>query len=327
MTEQQPDRLTIGRHHEKGSKTVLSHSIDTQTADTQNTIPQALLGKEVANRVLANTKAKLEAWAEQDFVPQMVSVMASDDEASRIYVESKARKGEQLGARFAVQHLPEGGTQAQLNELLERLSADDDVHGIVLQMPVAEHLNADEAILHIAPHKDIEGFTPKNISLVAAAREDEAILPPTPQSVRYLLREALGEDLRGKHIAIVGPGRTVGRPLIFLLNNAGATITVCNEFTTDLPEKLAEVDAIAVAVGCPDLLRPEHVRPHHVIVDAGINVVDGKLTGDARPNLPVRIQTPVPRGVGPLTSALMYHNLVCAVELQRKELQRKQAAK
>lgn len=121
-------------------------------------------------------------------------------------------------------------------------------------------------------------------------------------------------------MAIIGPGRTVGRPLTFMLNNRGATVTLCNEHTRDLSSVLQGVDAVVVAVGRAGLLRPEHVQPHHIVIDAGINVQDGGgVQGDAQADLPVRTQTPVPGGVGPLTSALMYQNLVRAVKLQRGE--------
>ena len=130
----------------------------------------------------------------------------------------------------------------------------------------------------------------------------------------------LGDDLRGLRVAVIGPGRTVGRPLTFMLNNRGVTVTLCNEHTHDLGAVLAGVDGVVVAVGRAGLLRPEHVQPHHVVIDAGINVREGGgVVGDALPELPVRAQSPVPGGVGPLTSALMYQNLVRAVKLQRGE--------
>lgn len=292
--------------------------MSTPTPPSQAPKPQELIGKLRAKQILQEVKETAANWAKQDFVPHMVSVLASDDEASRVYVESKAKKAASLGVRFSVHTLPVGSNQAELNALLRQLSDDDDIHGIVMQMPVFAGLDADEAMLQIASQKDIEGFTPNNIALFAAGRENEAILPPTPHAVRYLLEDALGGDLRGKHVAVIGPGRTVGRPLIFMLNNKGATVTICNEHTRHLTDVLAPADAVAISVGKAGLLKPEHVQPRHTVVDAGINVVDGRIVGDAVPDLPVSYQTPVPRGVGPLTRALMYANLIRAVRLQRK---------
>ena len=271
---------------------------------------------------MADVRADLKAWAELDppFKPHLVSVLASDDEASRVYVSSKEARAKKLGVNFHVVDLGTGASQSDLEGALRELSADDTVHGIVLELPLAPGLDADDALLHIARRKDVEGLTPANLALIAAGREPEALLPPTPRSIRFLLREALGDDLRGLRVAVVGPGRTVGRPLLFMLNNKGATVTLCNEHTRDLPRVLAGVDAVVVAVGKPGLLRPEHVQPPHVVIDAGINVQDGgDMVGDALHDLPVRMQTPVPGGVGPLTSALMYQNLVRGVKLQRGE--------
>lgn len=284
--------------------------------------PTVLLGKPIADQVMRAVRADLQNWAalDQPLQPRLVSVLASDDEASQVYVNSKEARARRLGVQFQVVNLGAQATQEKLEQTLRDLSADPDVHGIVLELPLAKGLDADAALLHIAHRKDVEGLTPANLALIAAGREPEALLPPTPRSVRFLLRQELGDDLRGVRIAVIGPGRTVGRPLLFMLNNKGATVTLCNEHTRDLAGVLAQQDAVVVAVGKAGLLRPEHVQPHHVVVDAGINVQEsGDMVGDAMPDLAVRAQTPVPGGVGPLTSALMYQNLVRAVKLQRGE--------
>lgn len=285
-----------------------------------------LLGKPLADGVMRGVRADLKAWAEAgQKQPRMVSVLASDDEASRVYVSSKKTRAEKLGLDFQVVDLGAQASQHDLESALAELSGDDSIHGIVLELPLSDGLDADAALRHIAHRKDIEGLSPGNLGLIAAGRESEALLPPTPRSIRFLLREVVGfspsaQELQGLRVAVVGPGRTVGRPLTFMLNNRGVTVTVCNQHTRDLTEVLRHQDAIVVAVGRPGLLRPQHVQPHHIVIDAGINVQeDGSVVGDAQPDLPVRVQTPVPGGVGPLTSALMYQNLVRAVKLQRGE--------
>ncbi|PTA69026.1 bifunctional 5,10-methylenetetrahydrofolate dehydrogenase/5,10-methenyltetrahydrofolate cyclohydrolase [Deinococcus arcticus] len=275
-----------------------------------------LAGKALADEVTAGVRAALRAWA---FEPHLVSVLASGDPASRVYVDSKARRAQRLGVQFSVRDLGDAPTQAALHRTLDDLSADDTVHGVVLELPLAPGLDADAALLRLPARKDIEGLSPANLALIAAGRESEALLPPTPRSVRFLLRSALGDDLRGRRVAVIGPGRTVGRPLTFMLNNRGVTVTLCNEHTRDLGAVLAPQDAVVVAVGRAGLLRAQHVQGHHVVIDAGINVQPGGVVGDAQADLPVQAQTPVPGGVGPLTSALMYQNLVRAVKLQRGE--------
>ena len=285
-------------------------------------LPSApLSGKPLANRVTQEVRAALSDWVAQEpgFQPQLVSVLASSDPASLVYVHTKARQARKLGVDLQVRDLGAHASQDELHGVLRELSADPRVHGIMLELPLAEDLDADAALLHVAHRKDVEGLTPANLALIAAGREPEAILPPTPRSVRFLLREVLGDDLRGQRIAVIGPGRTVGRPLAFMLNNRGVTVTMCNEHTRDLKAVLAPMDAVVVAVGHAGLLRAEHVQPHQVIIDAGINVQGKQVVGDAQAGLPVRAQTPVPGGVGPLTSALMYQNLVRAVKLQRGE--------
>ncbi|GGJ62990.1 bifunctional protein FolD [Deinococcus aquiradiocola] len=249
----------------------------------------------------------------------MVAVVASDDPATGVYVQSKVRQAARLGVTLQVLDLGARITQADLHRELERLSADDAVHGIVLELPLAPGLDADLASLHMAPAKDVEGLTPANLALVAAGREPEALLPPTPRSIRFLLREVL--DLQGARVAIIGPGRTVGRPLTWMLNNRGATVTLLNMHSRDLTAILAPQDAVVVAVGRAGLLRAEHLHAAQVVVDAGINVTASGVVGDAAPDVAplVRAITPVPGGVGPLTSALMFQNLLRAIRLQRGE--------
>ena len=257
--------------------------------------------------------------AERGLSPLLVAVVVSDDPATTLYVGSKARQAARLGVRLEVRALGAASSQAQLHGELERLSHDSEVHGIVLELPLAPGLDADLAMLHIAPEKDIEGLTPANLALVAAGREAEALLPPTPRSIRFLLREVL--ELPGSRVAIIGPGRTVGRPLTWMLNNRGATVTLINAQTRDLNAVLAGQDAVVVAVGRAGLLRREHVQPGQVVIDAGINVTAAGVSGDAAPEVAavVRAITPVPGGVGPLTSALMFQNLLRAIRLQRGE--------
>lgn len=275
-----------------------------------------LLGKPHAQTVIKEAQAGLAAL---ESPPRLVLVLASDDPATAVYVHSKERRARKLGVDLLVRDLGSDATQAALNRELGGLSRDPTVHGIVLELPLAPGLDPERAMRHIDPAKDIEGLSPGNLAMLAAGREAEALLPPTPRSVRFLLRDAL--ELSGARVAIVGPGRTVGRPLLWMLNNRGVTVTLCNRHTRELPAVLAEQDAVVVAVGHPGLITAAHIQPHHVLVDAGINMVGGKVVGDATPEACARARahTPVPGGVGPLTSALMFQNLLRAVRLQRGE--------
>lgn len=166
------------------------------------TMPDALSGKPLATEVMRNIRTKLAEWT---LKPHIVSVLASDDEASQVYVQSKAKRAERLGVQFTVHDLGANATQQELHQLLQTLSADPKVHGIVLELPLAMGLDADSAMLHIAQHKDVEGLSPANLALIAAGREQEAILPPTPRSVTRLIRKGLDGELLGKRCAIIGP--------------------------------------------------------------------------------------------------------------------------
>lgn len=275
-----------------------------------------LEGKKLAQGV---TAAVREAVAHFDVTPHLVAVTASDDPATAVYLGQKARQAGKLGLSFTVRTVGAHASQHELEATLRAISADPAVHGVTLELPLAPGLDADRALLHLAPEKDVEGLTPANLALVAAGREPEALLPPTPRSVRFLLREVL--ELRGARVAIIGPGRTVGRPLAWMLNNRGATVTLCNQDSRGLAELLALQDAVVVAVGQPGLIGADVLGPHHVVIDAGINVTPEGVVGDVDPAARgmVRALTPVPGGVGPLTSALMFQNLMRALRIQRGE--------
>jgi len=281
----------------------------------EQTHTRMIEGAPHAGRVLKDTKARLAPFAELE--PTMTVVVASDDPATRVYVDRKQDRARKLGIRFSVQDIGRNATQAELEQRLHDLSRDDSVHGIVLELPLTRGLDADRALTAITPLKDVEGLSPTNLALIAASREDEAILPPTPTSCVTLLEQVL--TVEGSRIAVIGPGRTVGRPLVWMLNNRGATVTLCNPFTRDLAAVLAPCDAVIVAVGRPCLLEGRHLRDHHVVIDAGINVSANMIVGDAAGDVPDRVRavTPVPGGVGPLTSALMFSNFARALELQR----------
>ncbi|PYE54910.1 bifunctional 5,10-methylenetetrahydrofolate dehydrogenase/5,10-methenyltetrahydrofolate cyclohydrolase [Deinococcus yavapaiensis] len=273
-----------------------------------------LQGAPLAADVTRGTKARLAPFAH--LCPVLAVVMASNDSATRVYVDRKAARARKLGIELRVVDLGQNVDQAHLEAHLLALSRAPDVHGIVLELPLACHLDADRALACITPSKDVEGLSPANLALIAAGREREAILPPTPTSCVTLLSHGL--DLDGAHVAVIGPGRTVGRPLVWMLNNRGATVTVVNHRTKHLGNAVERCDAVVVAVGQACLLEARHLKAHHVVVDAGINVVANVVVGDCASDVAdaVRAITPVPGGVGPLTSALMLANFARALELQ-----------
>jgi methylenetetrahydrofolate dehydrogenase (NADP+)/methenyltetrahydrofolate cyclohydrolase len=253
--------------------------------------------------------------------PKMAVVLASEDPASVTYAETKKKGAAALGIEVEIHNLGSGTTQGQLLERLRSLSADSSVHGILLELPLAPGLGADAALDEIAPAKDIDGLTPYNLGLVSVGREEEALTSATAQAC-ILLAETQGA-LAGKRVALIGRGRTVGRPLIGMLINRHATVTVCHTRTRDLKAAIADCEIVMVAIGKARQITGAHLTPGQVVIDAGINYLDGKLTGDvdaASIEGVAAALTPVPGGVGPLTSALIFQNLIRAARKSRPDL-------
>jgi methylenetetrahydrofolate dehydrogenase (NADP+)/methenyltetrahydrofolate cyclohydrolase len=253
--------------------------------------------------------------------PKMAVLLATEDPASVTYADAKKKGAAALGIELEIHHLERNATQARLLEACHALSADPTIHGILLELPLAPGLNADPALDAIAPAKDIDGLTPCNLGLISAGREEAALTSATAQAC-ILLAETQGA-LAGKRVALIGRGRTVGRPLVGMLINRHATVTVCHTRTRDLKAAIADCDIVMVAIGKARQITGGHLRAGQVVIDAGINYLDGKLTGDVDAASAEGIAaalTPVPGGVGPLTSALIFQNLIRAARNSRPDL-------
>ncbi len=277
-----------------------------------------LRGRLLATQAREQVAERVEALTTAGMAPAMTAVIASNDAAVRSYAESKQRTAAKLGIKLDLAELPAESSQQDLEEVVGRLSADPDVHGILLELPVADRLDPDAAMAAIDPRKDVDGLTPLNLGLVMARREAEALTPATPQACIELAETQ--RPLAGSLVGLVGRGRTVGRPLAAMLINRDATITVCHTKTPDLAASLAPCDIVIVAAGRAGLIRGEHLRSGQIVIDAGINEVDGSLVGDVDWDSAEGIaaaMTPVPGGVGPLTTAIVFRNLLAAIDLQR----------
>jgi len=249
--------------------------------------------------------------------PKMAVILATDDAASVSYAEAKQRTAAQLGIELEIHNPGSAVKQEQLHDLCRRLSQDDTVHGILLELPLAPHLDGEQALDHLDPAKDIDGMTPRSMGLLAVAREDEALASATAQACIRLAETQT--PLSGKKVAVIGRGRTVGRPLALMLVNRHATVTVCHSRTPDLAAAVADCDVVFVAIGKARAIGAAHCRAGQIVVDAGINFVDGKLAGDVDAGSMEGIAaalTPVPGGVGPLTSAIIFQNLIRAARRQ-----------
>jgi methylenetetrahydrofolate dehydrogenase (NADP+)/methenyltetrahydrofolate cyclohydrolase len=283
-----------------------------------------LRGDVLAKNIREETRASVEGLRSRGILPRLAAVLTDSNPAILSYAESKSRMALDIGITFDLVVLSPGETQDKLEATLTELGADPAVHGIILELPLASGFNIGPALDRIPPHKDIDGLTTTNLGLLYAGREEEALVAATPQACVMLAEAALkeeGRELSGTRVGVVGKGRTVGTPLISMLLNRHATVTVCHSKTKDLASALQDCDIVFAAAGKPGLLDCEVLREGQMLIDAGITVVDGKARGDVDMESArgfVRALTPVPQGVGPVTTALIFKNLLRAIQFQSK---------
>ena len=267
-------------------------------------------GKAVAARVREEVAREI---ADMDVTPGLATVLVGDDPASAVYVRMKREDSAEVGIE-SLHHEPGADVSAQdLASLLSDLNADERVHGILLQLPLPDHLDQDEFIALIDPAKDVDGLTTVNAGLLMQDRA-EAMVPCTPAGVIELLREA-GAELEGARAVVLGRSILVGKPLVQLLLAANATVTHCHSRTRDLPAVCREADVLIAAVGSPGLVTADMVREGATVIDVGTNRTDDGLVGDVDFEA-VREKagaiTPVPGGVGPMTRAMLLVNTLRA---------------
>jgi methylenetetrahydrofolate dehydrogenase (NADP+) / methenyltetrahydrofolate cyclohydrolase len=271
-------------------------------------------GKAVAAAVRERVRAEV---AEMPAPPGLATILVGDDPASAVYVRMKREDSAEVGID-SHHHEPGGDvSQEDLAALIESLNADRRVNGILLQLPLPDHLDQDPLIALIDPAKDVDGLTPINAGMLMQGRKD-AIAPCTPAGVMELLREAEVE-IEGARAVVIGRSILVGKPLAALLLAANATVTHCHSRTRDLASVCHEADILIAAAGKPGLIGAEMVREGATVIDVGTNRVDGKLVGDVDFDS-VRERagaiTPVPGGVGPMTRAMLLVNTLAAARAQ-----------
>jgi methylenetetrahydrofolate dehydrogenase (NADP+)/methenyltetrahydrofolate cyclohydrolase len=259
--------------------------------------------------------------------PGLATVLVGEDPASHVYVANKRKACEAAGIRSIHHELDAGVSQADLEDLVAELDADPEVDGILVQMPLPGELDSDAVLARISAAKDVDGLTPINAGLlaqgkvgVAEALEIEAggvprgLIACTPSGVMEMLR-VTGVDLEGAEAVIVGRSTLVGRPLISLMLAANATVTACHSRTRDLAETCRRADVLVAAVGVPELVKGDWVKPGATVIDVGINRTDDGLVGDVHFDSAAEVAgaiTPVPGGVGPMTIAMLLANTVRA---------------
>jgi methylenetetrahydrofolate dehydrogenase (NADP+) / methenyltetrahydrofolate cyclohydrolase len=270
-------------------------------------------GKQVAAGVRERVAAEVVAFAEErDRTPALATVIVGDDPASEIYVRNKHRACEEAGMRSVHHGLAAETPEEELLALVEQLGRDEDVDGILVQLPVPDHIDPDRVVAAIDPVKDVDGLTPTNAGLLAHGMP--GLVPCTPAGVMELLRHE-GVDLQGVEAVVVGRSKLVGVPVARLLLAANATVTVCHSRTRDLPEACRRADVLVAAVGVPRLIGADGVKPGAVVVDVGMNRGEDGLCGDVDFEAVSEVAsaiTPVPGGVGPMTIAMLLVNTLAA---------------
>lgn len=272
-------------------------------------------GKAVSARIRRELTEEVARFKEATGVtPGLAVVLVGEDPASQTYVRSKEKSTVKVGMYSEVHRLPAETSEAQLLALVDKLNKEPKIHGILVQLPLPGHMDETKVLNAIDPAKDVDGFHPVNAGRLFTGQE--SFIPCTPHGIMELLADG-GVDLRGKQAVVVGRSNIVGKPIAMLLLQKHATVTICHSRTADLGAVTRQADVLVVAVGRPNFIRGEMVKPGAVVIDVGINRVDGALVGDVDFQSVSEVAgsiTPVPGGVGPMTITMLLKNTLAAAQ-------------
>ena len=273
-------------------------------------------GKAIAAELKDSIAERVKERVQQGLrVPGLAVILIGDDPASQVYVGNKRRDCERVGFHSVSHDLPSSTSEQDLLSLIDQLNDDPAIDGILVQLPLPDHINTDLVIERIRPDKDVDGFHPYNIGRLV--QRVPVLRPCTPKGVMTLL-ESTGEAIRGKNAVIVGASNIVGRPMTMELLLAGCTTTTCHRFTHDLDKVVSQAEILVVAVGKPGIVKGDWVKEGAIVIDVGINRMDdGRLCGDIefdKASEKAGWITPVPGGVGPMTVATLLENTLYAAD-------------
>lgn len=282
-------------------------------------------GRAIAQEVRDAVKADVAAMvAEGKKPPGLATVLVGEDPASQVYVRMKHRACEEAGIRSIGHKLPASSTQEEVEGLVEELNEDPDVHGILVQLPLPDGLDDERILRTISIDKDVDGFHPLNIGRLAQKGREPQFVPATPFGVIHLLKHE-GVEMEGANAVVLGRSNIVGRPAALLLLKENATVTICHSRTRDLQEKSRQADILIAAVGIPEMVKGDWIKPGAAVIDVGVNRVDDdtkkrgyRLVGDVDYEEAKEVAgylTPVPGGVGPMTIAMLLRNTVRAAKI------------
>lgn len=282
---------------------------------------QIISGTQLASQIKSNVAQQISQYVAQGKrAPGLAVILVGADPASQVYVGSKRKSCAEIGITSKSYDLPETTTEQALLELIEELNQDAEINGILVQLPLPKHIDSTKVIEQISPEKDVDGFHPYNVGRLC--QRIPTLRACTPYGVMKLL-ETTGISFYGKHAVIVGASNIVGRPMALELLLAGCTVTVTHRFTEDLASHIRQADILVVAVGKPKFIKGEWIKEGAVVVDVGINRLEGKLVGDVEFDMAAQRAsyiTPVPGGVGPMTVAMLMQNTLSAYEKQQGDV-------
>ncbi|MFK5292287.1 bifunctional methylenetetrahydrofolate dehydrogenase/methenyltetrahydrofolate cyclohydrolase [Lactococcus lactis] len=277
-------------------------------------------GKALAAKMQAELKVKVDKLKEADNVPGLAVILVGEDPASQIYVRNKARQATAIGLNSSVVRLPETVSEQELLDLIEQYNQSEQWHGILVQLPLPEHISEEKVLLAMDPEKDVDGFHPMNMGRLWSG--NPLMIPSTPAGIMEMFRE-YDVELSGKRAVVIGRSNIVGKPMAQLLMMADATVTIAHSKTENLRELTKEADVLVVAIGRDRMIKAEDVKEGAVVIDVGMNRdEDGKLHGDVdfdEVKDVASLITPVPGGVGPMTITMLMEQTVRAASRKMNE--------
>lgn len=276
-------------------------------------------GKKLAKQIREKLKIECEELQEKGIKPKLAVIMVGDDKASKIYVKNKSKACDEIGIEYEEYLLEKDIKQKELIELINKLNNDKSVNGILLQSPIPEGLDINEAFRIISPEKDVDGFNPTNVGKLVL--NQDTFVSCTPYGIMKMF-EAYDIELEGKKVVVLGRSNIVGKPLVQCCINKNATVTICHSKTKNIKEHVKEADIVISAIGKPKYVTEDMIKEKAVVIDVGINrTEDGKIVGDVDfENVSKKASyiTPVPGGVGPMTIAILMNNVIKACKNQNK---------
>ena len=278
-------------------------------------VAKIISGREVAEKILTtDLKNRVDALNKRNIKPKLVVMLVGDVKASASYVRQKEKFAVKAGIESEVVRFESSATEDEILNKIDAINNDDKIHGVIVQLPLPDHISITKVLNKIDPSKDVDGFTPTNVGKLFLG--EETLVSCTPKGIMQILAST-GVDLTGKNVTVIGRSNIVGKPVSILCQQQNATVTMCHSKTKDLNAKLSDADVVIVAVGVPKFVDGSQIPEGAIVIDVGIHNIDGKLCGDVDFESACEKAsaiTPVPGGVGPMTVCALIENTIIAAE-------------